>query len=68
MTEENDLNTELEAEETTDTESLASALAPIALMAAGVAGTVYLVRRFVRRNETETEVHVEAIEATSSEA
>jgi hypothetical protein len=71
MTEETDLTpvTDLDAEETPEEESLASALAPIALMAAGVAGTVYLVRKIVRRNdvETETEETPEAIEATSKE-
>lgn len=71
MTEENDLTTETElvAEGTSEETSLTDTLAPIALMAAAAAGTVYLVRKFMRRRENapETEVNVEAIEATSTE-
>lgn len=68
MTEENDFNTELVAEETAETQSLAVTLAPVAMTVGAVAGAVYLVRKYLRRNETATEVNVEAIEATSEEA
>lgn len=69
MTEELDLTTEtFDAPETSEETSLTEVVAPIALMAAAAAGTVYLVRKVLRRRHAlETEVHPEAIEATSTE-
>lgn len=72
MTEENDLTTEaeLETEETPKEGTLIDAVAPIAMFVAGAVGAVYLTRKVMDRFESrkETEVHVEAIEATSQEA
>ena len=70
MTEDTDLNTELTVEADTNPSegSLTETLAPIALMAAAAAGTAYLVRKFMRRNDAaQTEVHTEAIDVTSTE-
>lgn len=71
MTEENDptLDQLLDAEETSEETSLTDTIAPIALMAAAAAGTVYLVRKFIRRHQknVETEDYPLAIETTSSE-
>lgn len=68
MTEETDLTTETEVVAETEEASLTDTLAPIALMAAAAAGTVYLVRKLMRRRASETEVvYPEAIEATSTE-
>ena len=72
MTEDTNLTPEttVEADTNPSEGSLTETLAPIALMAAAAAGTAYLVRKFMRRNDAKavTETHPEAIDVTSTEA
>lgn len=68
MTEETDLTTETPEldEETSEQESLVTALAPIAMIAGVVAGAVYLTRKYVRLSKKDEETEVTDIIETNS--
>ena len=70
MTEETDLTTETvtDIDEATEEASLASAMAPIALIAAATAGAVYFARKFRFGAKDQLELENEVIETTSEEA